>query len=91
MTYNLEIKKTAQKDIEFLKKSDKKSFDKVSKLLIELKHHPKTGTGNPEQLKYELSDYWSRRINKKDRLIYSIEKEIVTVIVVSARGHYFDR
>ena len=47
-----------------------------------------TGTGNPEELKYELSGFWSRRINKKDRLIYEVQEEVVTVFVVSAFGHY---
>jgi toxin YoeB len=53
--------------------------------------HPETGTGKPEKLKFELTGYWSRRINKKDRLIYSIEHHIVTVTVVSAVGHYGDK
>ena len=58
------------------------------KILNELKEHPYTGTGNPEELKYELSGFWSRRINKKDRLIYEVQEEVVTVFVVSAFGHY---
>jgi len=53
--------------------------------------HPETGTGKPERLKFDLSGYWSRRINKKDRLIYFIQNEIVTVTVVSALGHYSDK
>ncbi|WP_457133250.1 type II toxin-antitoxin system YoeB family toxin [Mucilaginibacter sp. UYNi724] len=44
--------------------------------------------GNPEQLKYELAGFWSRRINRKDRLIYKVEEDIVMVFVVSAMGHY---
>jgi toxin YoeB len=46
------------------------------------------GTGNPEALKYELIGFWSRRINQKDRLIYKVEHETVTVYVISAMGHY---
>ena len=61
---------------------------KILKILNELKEHPYTGTGNPEELKYELSGFWSRRINKKDRLIYEVQEEVVTVFVVSAFGHY---
>ncbi|MBQ9889758.1 MAG: type II toxin-antitoxin system YoeB family toxin [Bacteroidales bacterium] len=30
----------------------------------------------------------SRRINRKDRLVYSIHDDVVTVVVVSASGHY---
>ena len=37
-------------------------------LLEDILCHPYTGIGNPEQLKYELSGLWSRRINKEHRL-----------------------
>ena len=57
-------------------------------MLEELENHPTTVIGKPEPLKYELSGYWSRRINQKDRLIYRIEEEMVTIIVISASGHY---
>jgi toxin YoeB len=52
--------------------------------------HPETGIGKPEKLKFNLSGYWSRRINRKDRLVYKIEKEIITVTVISAIKHYND-
>lgn len=48
-------------------------------------------TGHPEKLKHDLEGFWSRRINKKHRLIYQIEDEIITVIVVSAYSHYGDK
>ncbi|MBS3739342.1 MAG: Txe/YoeB family addiction module toxin [Psychroflexus sp.] len=51
--------------------------------------HPYSGSGNPEQLKHNLSGFWSRRLNKKDRLIYEIiEKPDKKVVVISALGHY---
>ncbi|HAT75908.1 MAG TPA: type II toxin-antitoxin system mRNA interferase toxin, RelE/StbE family, partial [Flavobacterium sp.] len=31
------------------------------------------------------------RINQKDRMIYKVEEDIVTVFVVSAMGHYSDK
>ncbi|MBK8623952.1 MAG: Txe/YoeB family addiction module toxin [Saprospiraceae bacterium] len=57
-------------------------------MLVELENHPTTGTGKPEQLKHELSGYWSRRLNKKDRLIYQILEKEVIVVIVSALDHY---
>jgi len=44
--------------------------------------------GRPEKLKHELARLYSRRITAKHRLVYKIEEEIVTVIVVGAYGHY---
>lgn len=32
-----------------------------------------------------------RRLNKKDRMVYSVVQEIVTVTIVSAMGHYRDK
>ena len=87
--YQVIIKATAEKDLSKHKKSgDLASIKKIIKILNELKDHPYTGSGNPEPLKFELSGYWSRRINKKDRLIYEVHDDIVTVFVVSALGHY---
>ena len=73
------------------KSGDKTSLKKITKLLEELEEHPTTGSGNPEQLKHELSGYWSRKINKKDRLIYQIIETDVLVVIVSALGHYEDK
>jgi toxin YoeB len=49
------------------------------------------GTGHPEPLKHDLSGLWSRHINKKDRIIYKVEEDVVTVFVLSAIGHYLDK
>jgi len=92
MSYTLRITSTALKDIQRHKKSgNKKVLEKISILLEELKEHPRTGTGQPEKLKYNLEGFYSRRINKKHRLVYEIEEEIITVIVVSAYSHYGDK
>lgn len=89
MTYTLVLTPQAQKHLEEWSKSgQKKTLEKIAKLLEELTLHPSTGTGQVEQLKGNLSGFWSRRINKADRIIYSIEDEIVTVTVISMKGHY---
>lgn len=89
MTYIIEIEPKAVQDIAELKKSgNKTAITKIEKLLIELKEHPTTGTGQVEALKNNLSGFWSRRIDKFNRLIYTIKEEIVTVTVISAKGHY---
>ncbi len=89
MSYKLRISSIALKDIKRHKKSgNKKILEKISILLEELKEHPRTGTGQPEKLKHDLEGFYSRRINKKHRLIYEIEENVITVIVVSAYSHY---
>lgn len=91
MSYSITISPEAEKDIVILATTEPKSFLKVQKLIDELREHPTTGTGHPEQLKGQPEGRWSRRITKKHRLVYQIfEKEIV-VLVLSAWGHYNDK
>lgn len=74
MSYSIELTLDAENDIEKLKKSgDKKVLLKIDKLLNELREHPTSGTGKPEQLKYYETPTWSRRITDKHRLIYRIQ------------------
>ncbi len=92
MSYTLEFTKVALVDIEKHKKAgDKAVLKKIAKLLEELKENPTDGTGRVELIKYGLSGKFSRRINHKHRLVYSIEDEIVTVHVLSLWGHYDDK
>lgn len=88
--YFVDLKETAKKEIAKIYKSgDKSSIKRLEKIILELAEHPTIGIGNPEQLKHRLAGYWSRRINKKDRIIYEIiEEPEQLVVVVSALGHY---
>lgn len=92
MSYTLDFSKTALADIDKHKKSgDKVILKKIERLLNELMEHPLTGTGQPEMLKHNLAGLYSRRINKKHRLVYSINEQVVTVYVLSAYTHYGDK
>ncbi len=89
MSYHVVLQKLAQKHIAFHKQSGNVALcEKIETLLQELLEHPREGTGKPEILKGNLSGYWSRRINREHRLVYSIDDNIVTVSVISAKGHY---
>ena len=91
MSYSLEFSKIAIEDIKNHKKSgDKVILKKIEKLLNELMEHPTSGAGQPEMLKHDLQGLYSRRIDKKHRLIYSIKEEVITVYVLSAHSHYGD-
>ncbi len=86
------ITKKASADIARHKKSGNRNTERnIKEILEELKVHPSTGIGRPEQLKHNLQGFWSRRINQKDRMIYSISENTVTVEVISAMGHYADK
>ena len=90
MRYSIIINKLADSHLKRIEKSgDKTSLRKVKQIFEELELHPTTGTGSPELLKHNLTGFWSRRINKKDRLIYQIiEEPNHLVVIISALGHY---
>lgn len=92
MNYSIELTLDAENDIEKLKKSgDKKILIKIDKLLNELREHPTSGIGKPEQLKYYEVPTWSRRITDKHRLVYRIQEDKIVVLVLSFWGHYGDK
>jgi len=77
--YIVELTPLAKKELKSHKKSgDKASIKKLENILKELSTTPYEGTGKPEALKNDLTGYWSRRINKKDRLVYKVYQEKVT-------------
>jgi toxin YoeB len=87
----MEVKYSANalNDIEFWKKNGNESeLRKISSLIESIEKSPYHGIGKPERLKYELSGQWSRRINKKDRIIYEITDFIE---ILSLRDHYDDK
>lgn len=90
--YSIVLEKVAEKQIKFhFKSGNKTSIKRIDQIVEELKSTPYSGIGNPEPLKYSLSNYWARRINQKDRMIYKVDENIVTVFIISALGHYGDK
>lgn len=80
----------ALQDIEVWKRSgQKQSQKKIQALINSIENSPYSGIGSPEQLKYDLSEYWSRRIDKANRIIYKIKED--TIFIYSLRGHYLDK
>ena len=76
----------AWKDYTSWQREDKKTLKKINDLIKEIIRDPFLGTGKPEPLKSNLSGYWSRRIDKKNRLVYKVlEHEI---IIVACKYHY---
>ena len=87
--YIVRIEASAKKELQFHYKSgNKATIKRIEQILKELSINPYEGNGNPEKLKYELSGFWSRRLNSKDRSIYEVIENRITVIVISALGHY---
>lgn len=83
----IEFTGKALDDIAFWKESGNKNIQKrISKLIVSILMTPYSGIGKPEPLKYELTGYWSRRINEEHRIVYTVADDRVKII--SLRFHY---
>ncbi len=90
--YSIALSSTARKELLVHNKLGNKSvIRKIEQIFRELSTTPYEGTGNPEALKYHLKGYWSRRINKKDKIIYKVFEDRVLILVVSAIGYYSNK
>ncbi len=65
---------------------DKKTLKRINSLIKDMKRSPFEGIGKPEALKENLSNYWSRRIDGVNRIVYQVQDE--TIVIVSCKGHY---
>lgn len=89
MSYEIILTEDAENDILKLRKSGNLSLmTKLNSLLLELREHPLSGTGQIEKLKYYQEPTYSRRINHEHRLVYRVNKNSITVLVLACYGHY---
>lgn len=86
--YTVIFSPDAQKDVVLLKKKAPSAFKKLMKIYEELELHPRSGTGQCEQLKHYSEETWSRRLSKEHRIVYRVYDDVVEVFVLSAFGHY---
>lgn len=78
-------------DYQYWQTQDKKTLKRVNALLKDIARSGGSGetTGKAEMLRHSAEGLCSVRIDKKNRLTYKVEGDIVRV--VSCRGHYGDK
>jgi toxin YoeB len=86
--FRINIVKKAQKDLSWFRKNDRSSYVKCFDVVREVMENPRVGTGKPERLKYFEKEVYSRRVNHKDRMIYTIYEGLKEIDITSFRGHY---
>ena len=65
---------------------NKKLYQRIVDLIMDILRQPFSGIGKPEPLKHDLKGYRSRRINDEHRLVYKVNDE--AVIILSCKYHY---
>lgn len=79
----------AWNDYIYWQNQDKKTIKRINQLIQDIDRNNNEGTGKPEALKGNLSGWWSRRIDDKNRLVYRIQDNIVEIS--QCKGHYDDK
>ena len=68
-------------------REDKRTLHRLNQLISDIRRNGYSGIGKPEPLKGNLSGWWSRRIDDKNRLVYRI-KDDGTIEIAQCKGHY---
>ncbi len=77
---------SAWKDYLWFQERDRKLLKRINTLVKDALRCPFRGIGKPEQLKADLSGYWSRRINDEHRLVYTVKDN--DLLIIACRYHY---
>ncbi|MCH7696913.1 MAG: Txe/YoeB family addiction module toxin [Proteobacteria bacterium] len=76
----------AWRDYLYWQKQDKKTLQRINRLIEAANREPFSGIGKPEPLKGNLTGLWSRRIDETNRLVYAVDDDHLTIL--SCRYHY---
>lgn len=79
----------AWQDYIYWQGQDKKTIKRINQLIQDIDRNHNEGIGKPEALRGNLSGWWSRRIDDKNRLVYRIENNIIQI--AQCKGHYDDK
>jgi toxin YoeB len=83
-----ETSRRFDKEYEKFYKYDKRTADKIGELMADTLEHPMGGLGQPERLRHRKGNWWSRRIDQKNRLVYEIVGNMIWF--EQCWGHYDD-
>ena len=73
----------------YWQQNDKKTIKRINKIIEDIDRNGNMGIGKPERLTGNLSEYWSRRIDDCNRIVYKIEKNIIKI--AQCGSHYRDK
>ena len=88
--YIIKMYKAAEKDYEELKRAGQK--EKVDNLLKLISDDPFVSPPKYEELSGKYRGTYSRRINRKDRLVYEVrdtnDPDVKIIVIIRMRTHY---
>lgn len=76
---------------EYWQTADRRILKRINLLIRDIMRGDDEGIGKPEQLRGDLSGFWSRRINEEHRLVYRVDNDADSLLIAACRFHYSDR
>ena len=89
MAFRLTWDADAWDDYVYWQIMDKAVLKSINKLLKDMMRDPFSGIGKPEPLVGNLSGFWSRRIDGKNRIVYAVSDD--ALIIIECRNHYGEK
>ena len=84
---NKRLSDEAWKDYLYWQSQDKKTLKKINDLVKSIERDGEDrGLGKPEALRGNMSSFYSRRIDEKNRLVYRVIDDVIEII--TCREHY---
>ena len=85
----LTFSETGWADYLYWQSEDRKTLKRINQLLQDIERNQNNGLGKPEPLRGNLTGFYSRRIDEKNRLVYQFQNDCFEII--QCRGHYGDK
>ena len=79
----------AWEDYLYWQTQDKKILKRINQLIKDIDRNCYDGIGKTESLGENLSGFWSRRIDEKNRLVYRVSGG--NIEIAQCRTHYKDK
>ena len=73
-------------DYLYWQKTNPKQVKRINEIIKDIQRSPFVGIGKPEQLRFNLSGFWSRRIDHEHRIVYKVDAD--KLVVLQCRYHY---
>lgn len=89
MTDSISFSLDGFEDYIYWQTEDKRTLKKINNLIHDIVRNGNEGIGHPEPLKDNLTGKWSRKIDDKNRLVYTIFDD-GKIEIYQCKGHYDD-
>jgi len=74
-------------DYLYWQQQDRKTLRRINQVFRDISRDAFSGIGKPEPLRDNMSGWWSRRIDEKNRIVYRLDKG-GNIEIAQCKGHY---